>query len=252
MKKNYLKNYRVNRLIGLICIISVAIVCQAQNSYTEPVKAFKNGALVETYSNETLQISVSVSVEKVFNNAKEIFYNIIVVPKKDNVTLIVDDIKATGITSSNKEKNLEIYDYNSYKSKLKRNILLWGPNANNTTTIKTDVNTQTQGSISGNTTGSGTVNYNTGYANVSSNSQGNYNYSENKTVTATTKITEPNPIFYETRKNADVFAEGYLRSNTANQGSFINGFIVTKYSKLKEVKLIIPINNSVYHFNFTL
>lgn len=210
-----------------ILIVALPMTGYAQQKYTEPIKTYKNGAVVETYSNDKLQISVSATIDKVFKNAKEIFFNIIVTPKINNVTLIVDDIKAVGITTSNKEKELEIYDYSSYKAKLKRNLLLWGPNAKQTTTVKTHINVQKNGNAT-------------------------YNYNGNSNVTATTTITEPNPVFYEARRDAEAFAEGYLKSNTVNLGEYINGFIVTKHSKYKEVNLTIPLNGDVYHFSFTL
>ena len=242
---------QIKRIVILFNLLVYVGQCYSQTTYSQPTKTYKNGALVETYSNDKLQISVSAIVEKVFYNAKEIFYNIIVIPKTDNVTLIVDDIKAFS-----KNKELSIYDYQSYKTKLNRNIFLWGPSANTIKTITTTTEAQTTGTSNQSSNISGSVatysnNSNLGStASVSGNSDSNTSYNETTNVKSSTKIIEPNPVYYETNQNAEKFAEGYLRSNTANIGDIINGFIVTKYSKTKNVELIIPLFGDTYRFSF--
>ena len=247
-------NTITNRIIKktfLVITLFVVNYSFGQNVYTQPQISYKNGALVETYSSDNLQISVSASIEKVFNNAKEIFYNIIVTPKSDNITLVVNNIKAYQI-DKNKEKEIKLYDYQSYKAKLKRNILLWGPNQNESKTITTNIQSQTSGISDQNKYITGTVNDNetTSTTSLRANENSKTNYNQNTNVKVTTTITEPNPIFYETNKNAELFAEGYLRSNTVNIGDVINGFVVSKLSNSKHIKLTIPINNDVYSFSF--
>ena len=141
--------YRIRRCITIAITLLWVNICYGQKIYSDPQKSYKNGALAETYSNEKLQITVSACVEKVFNNAKEVFYNIILTPKIDDITLLINNIKAYKI-DNNKEKELTLYDYQGYKTKLKRNILLWGPNQNTTKTITSDVQSQTNGTLNQN------------------------------------------------------------------------------------------------------
>ena len=246
-----MNSYRIKRCIIFVFSLLWITVCYGQNIYSNPQKSYKNGALAETFSNEKLQITVSANVEKVFNNAKEIFYNIIVIPKVDNITLLVNDIKAYKV-DNNKEKELTLYDYQGYKTKLKRNILLWGPDQNTTKTITSDIESQTNGTLNQNTNITGTIydNNTTSTTSVNANGNSQTNYNQNTNVKVTTNITEPNPIFYETNKNAELFVEGYLKSNTVNVGEIINGFVVSKLSNSKKVKMIISIADDIYTFIF--
>ena len=246
-----MNSFQIKKCITIAFVVLCVNVCYGQKIYSEPQKSYKNGALAETYSNEKLQITVSASVEKVFNNAKEIFYNIIVIPKVNDITLLVNNIKAYRV-DKDKEKELTLYDYQSYKTKLKRNILFWGPNPNTTKTITSDVKSQTNGTLNQNSNFSGSI-YDNGTATTTSvraneNSQTNYN--QNTNVKVTTQVTEPNPIFYETNKDAELFVEGYLKSNTVNIGEIINGFVVSKLSNSKFVKMTIPIGDDIYSFLF--
>ena len=246
-----MNSYRIRRYIIIGFTLLWVTICYGQKIYSDPQKSYKNGALAETYSNEKLQITVSASVEKVFNNAKEIFYNIIVIPKVDNITMLVNDIKVYKV-DKNKEKELILYDYQGYKTKLKRNILLWGPNQNATKTITSDVQSQTSGTLNQNSNITGTIynNSTTSTTSVRAKEDSQTNYNQNTNVKVTTKITEPNPIFYETNKNAELFVEGYLKSNTVNVGEIINGFVVSKLSTSKNVKMTIPLAGDIYTFLF--
>lgn len=246
-----MNSYRIRICITIAFTLLWINICYGQKIYSDPKKSYKNGALAETYSNEKLQITVSASVEKVFNNAKEIFYNIIVIPKVDDITLLVNDIKAYKI-DKNTEKELTLYDYQGYKSKLKRNILLWGPNQNTTKTITSDIQSQTNGTIDQNTNITGTIrdNSTTSTTSVLASESSQTIYNQNTDVKVTTEITEPNPIFYETNKNAELFVEGYLKNNTVNVGGIINGFVVSKLSNSKNVRMTIPIAGDIYSFQF--